>query len=641
MASAEQNLSRADRRLLLRRLLKYLARYRWRLIAGAVLALIVSLANLFSLTAFVPIFNAMGGEGQPSIFDIGGAERTNHQRWSQGEALDRADSLRAQITDWKLSANARFEGKSSRETIITLCLIVLPVYLLKVLCVTAAVYMTGTAGLMAVRDLRLELYGKLTTLGMETFSQERTGILMSRVVNDVELIAKSLSVEFNEALVDLFYIITCITALAYIDWQLLLITLIGVPILTAPVTRFAARIRKAARGQQDRLAELGGHIQEVISGIRVIRAFSMENFERGRFRQINQKLYENTFRGHYYHQVGPALTELTATFVVLGFLAWGAWKISMGSLNKGQFIGFFIILIFVMGPIKQISVLNNLLSTALIAASRVFELLDRSPAVSTPLTAQTFAGVRDRIEFQKVSFQYPGTDRFALQEVSFVAPRGAAIALVGPSGAGKSTMMDLLPRFFDPDSGAILIDGVDLRELDLKQLRTRIGLVSQEVFLFHASIRENIAYGRAAATEEEVRAAARAANADDFIVKLPQGYETLVGERGVMLSGGQRQRIAIARALIQDPPILVLDEATSNLDNESELLVQQAIERLQQGRTTFVVAHRLSTIFRCDEILVLEQGRIVQRGKHEALLAESGPYRRLYEMQFAEQNGKQ
>ncbi|MBX7057023.1 MAG: ABC transporter ATP-binding protein/permease [Leptospirales bacterium] len=638
MAAADQNLSAADRRRIIRRLFHYLARRRLRLLGGAALALIVSLANLFSLTAFVPIFNAMGGETETSLFELGAAERANHQLWLEGRAAANFEIARAHITDIKVRINQYFAGKSARDTIITLCLMVFPVHLLKVLCITAAIYLSGTAGLLAVRDLRLELYGNLTRVGMETFGQERTGILMSRVVNDVELIGKSLSVEFNEAMIDIFYVITHLALLAYIDWQLLLITLIGVPILTAPVSRFAARIRRAARGQQERLAELGGHIQEVISGIRVIRAFSMEEFERSRFRQINEKLYENTFRGHYYHQVGPALTEITATLVVTGFLAWGAWKIELGALNKGQFMAFFITLIFLMGPIKQLSVLTNLLAGAVVAANRVFDMLDAQSGVSEASQPRPFSGVQDCIEFRNVGFRYPGAERAAIQNISFRTPRGAAIALAGASGAGKSTMMDLLPRFYDPGEGQILIDGVDLREYELRSLRTGIGLVSQDVFLFHATIRENIAYGHPDASLEQIQAAAQAANADEFIQRLPQGYDTPIGERGVMLSGGQRQRLAIARALIQDPPILVLDEATSNLDNESERLVQQAIERLEQGRTTFIVAHRLSTIFRCDEILVLDQGRIVQRGRHEQLLAADGPYRRLYEMQFAEQN---
>ncbi|MCB1317220.1 MAG: ABC transporter ATP-binding protein, partial [Leptospiraceae bacterium] len=499
------------------------------------------------------------------------------------------------------------------------------------------IYTIGTAGLRAVRDIRMQLYRKMNRLGLDYFQKERTGMIMSRVINDVEIVGRTLSVEFTEALTNIFYILTHLAFLIYLDWQLLLITLIIVPVLLSPVSNFATRIRRAYTNQQERLADLSGHIQELISGIRVIRAFSMESFEKGRFREINERLYQNTFKGHYYHQVGPALTDLVAAVVIAGFLIWGGFRISTGGVeNMGEFLAFFFVLIFIMRPIKQVSVMLNLLSAASAAAARVFYLNDQADGVVSKPDAIALTGFRDRIEFDRVCYRYEGAERDALTDISFEVRQGQTISLVGASGAGKTTLMDLLPRFDDPTSGAIRIDGVDLRDLQLASLRTSIGVVSQEVFLFNASVYENIAYGRNDVPLDRVIEIARAANADEFIQQLPGGYDAQIGERGVMLSGGQRQRLAIARALLMDPPILIFDEATSNLDNESELQVQQAIDRLLKGRTVFMIAHRLSTVFRSDVILVMDQGAIVERGTHKELLENGRIYRKLYDMQFSE-----
>jgi ATP-binding cassette, subfamily B, bacterial MsbA len=629
MPASEATTTPAPRGRILSRLFKYVLRYRLRVIGGMVLALFVSIANLVSLTAFVPIFNAFGQQGEVRIFNIGGEA-----------ALPNSDRVRASITHCKVRANAAVAGKPARDVILLICSFVLPIYLLKMLAITGTVYLIGTAGFLAVRDMRQELYACMNRIGMDYFHKERTGMIMSRMINDVEVVGKSLSVEFNDAVIDVFYIITHLALLAFISPMMLLLALVIVPIVTAPVGRFAKRVRRAAAGQQARLAELGGHIQEVISGIRVIRAFSMENFERDRFRRINESLKDDTFKGHYYHQVGPALTEITATLIVVGFVAWGAWALTNGGAgvgisNTGEFMAFFITLVFLMRPIKQMSVLANLLSAASAAATRVFEFIDMPPGVVDAPDAQPLSGVKQDIVYKNVSFHYPGAERPALQDVSFRVPAGGTIALVGASGAGKSTLMDLLPRFYDVTAGAIEIGGVDLRQLKLRDLRTSIGVVSQDVFLFNATVGENIAYAKPNVSRESLIEATRAANAHEFISDLPQGYDTPIGERGVMLSGGQRQRIAIARALLQNPPILIFDEATSNLDNESERLVQEAIEKLLSGRTVFMIAHRLSTIYRCNEILVLEQGRIVERGDHQSLLEQNGIYKKLYEMQFS------
>lgn len=630
------DLSAAERRHLIRRLFAYLPRYYFRIGAGIVLSLLVSLTNLVSLTGFVPIFNALGEPGPVTIFTIGGAERQRFDDFVAGKNQKFYQRVYARFTGWKLWANRQLAGRSSNETILLLCAALLPVYLIKIICMIGTLYLIGTAGLMAVRDIRVDLYAQLNNLGIEFFSEQRTGFIMSRIINDVELVGRSLSNEFNDALNNVFYILTHVALLAFISWKMLFITIFIVPVIMTPVSRFASRVRRAARGQQERLADLGAHVQEIISGIRVIRAFSMEAFERRRFADINNALYANTFRGHYYHQVGPALTEFVSTIVVIGFLVWGAHEIAAESLSRGLFFAFFFTLIFIMRPLKQVSIMVNLLGNAAVAAGRIFEVLDREPSIKEDPNPLPFRELRDEIRYEKVGFTYAGAARPALEKIDLIVKRGQTVSLVGSSGAGKSTFVDLLPRFYEPSEGHIYIDGVDIRRLALKDLRTSIGVVTQSIFLFNASVRENIAYGRTDVSNERLIETARTANAHDFIMELPEGYDTPLGERGVMLSGGQRQRIAIARALLRDPPILIFDEATSALDNESEKLVQEAMEKLLVNRTVFIIAHRLSTVVHSNLILVMEDGRIVERGTHQELLDNGKTYRRLYEMQFSE-----
>lgn len=636
--SPDDTLNNLKRRDLLGRIFKYLLRYRLKLAMGIFLSFLASILNLFSIAGFVPVFNMLGQTGELEVFGIEKREIVNYERFERGEDLFLYEKVNAFITKSKMKINSIFLGKDSNEAVLTLCAIILPLYLLKVLCIIGTLYLVGTSGLQAVRDIRQELYSHINDLGIEFFAKQKTGFIMSRIINDVELVGKSLSSEFNDALNNVFYIVTHFAFLMLISWKMLLITLFIVPILMSPVSKFAQKIRRAAQGQQERLADMGGHVQEILSGIRVIRAFSMESFVRQRFGVINNELFKNTFKGHYYHQVGPALTELMSTFVILGFLVWGAHEMSSENLSRGLFFAFFFTLIFVMRPLKQVSVMVNLLSNTAVAANRIFDLLDTESEVKEHASALPFHSFEREIIYRNVSFRYPQSESWALQNIELKIQKGKTISFVGSSGAGKSTLLDLIPRFYDVTSGCIEVDGIDIRNFRLKNFRRSIGIVTQSIFLFNASIRDNISYGRKDISQSKIEEVARAANAHDFIEQMPQGYNTPIGERGVMLSGGQRQRIAIARALLRDPPILIFDEATSALDNESELLVQQAIERLLSGRTVFIIAHRLSTVYRSDEIVVMDRGRIMDRGKHEDLLEKSKIYRNLYEMQFSDKS---
>jgi len=615
------------------RLSAYLWRYKIRLTVGVLLALFVSLANLVSLTLFVPVFNSLGTDTPAEVLTIGGDERVRMLRYEQGEAMPLYDRMGAWITARKVSINDHFAGQSSRQIILTLCLYILPIYLLKLLGVTLTIFFAETAGLLAVRDLRSELYRKLNQMDLQYFSEHQTGSIMSNIVNDSELVGKSISAEFTDSLMNFFYIVTHAALLILISWQWFLVIFVGLPLFLSPINNFARKIRRVATGQQDRLAEMGSHLQEVISGIRVIRAFSMETFERNRFQAINQALYKNTYKGHYYHQVGPAITEFISAIVGLGFLAWGAYEISRG-LDKGLFFAFFFILIFIMRPLKQISVMINLINNSVVAARRIFAFLDTRVETQEKKVPLERMDRPARIEYRNVGFRYRPEGPAVLEDIHFSLGAGQTLAIVGQSGSGKTTLMDLLSRFYEPTAGAVLINGLDVRNYSLKTLRTSIGVVTQSIFLFNASIRENISFGRPEIPEEKIVEAASLAYADEFIRQMPEGYDTLIGERGVMLSGGQRQRLAIARALLHDPPILIFDEATSSLDNESELMVQRAIETLLRGRTVFLIAHRLSTIRSADRIIVMDRGRIVEQGNHAELMAAQGMYKKLYDMQF-------
>jgi len=619
------------------RLKKYLFKYKFRIMLGVFFALIASFSNLFSLTSFVPIFNALGSEQKIQVIEIGPEEKKIYEKYKNNLPLEDYEKLYIFWIDIKQKINAYFEPYNNKQIVYQIILIIIPIYILKMISITASIFFLGTAGFYATRDLRNDLYEKLNRLNLSFFEQERTGYIMSRVVNDVHLISRSISVEFQEAIVDFFYVVTHFILLILISWKMLIIILIGVPILMMPVNKFALKVKKAAKNQQERLSDLLTHLQEIISGVRVIRAFSMEDFEEMRFNLINEKLYKDTFRGHYYHQVGPAITELVVTIIVVFFLSWGAYEITKGEITKGHFFAFFFTLMFIMRPIIQTSVSLNLLGIVGAAAERVFEIFDHPNEFQQPKDVLPFTGLKQSIKYQHVYFNYPTNpkEEYVLKDINIHIQKNQVIALVGESGGGKTTIVDLLLRFYDPQKGEILIDGIDLKKYNIYDVRKKIGIVSQNVFLFNTTIKENITLFDQTKSDEDVINVCKLAYAHDFIEKLPDGYNTLVGERGVMLSGGERQRIAIARALIHNPDIIILDEATSALDNESEKMVEEAIETAIKNKTVIMIAHRLRTVYRADKIYVVEKGRIVEEGTHQELLEKNGVYKKLYDLQFS------
>ncbi|MCG6166699.1 ABC transporter ATP-binding protein [Leptospira sanjuanensis] len=620
-----------------KRLLKYSFKYKYRLISGIVLSFLVSVLNGASLTSLIPIFDSLG-TGEKTNFEISLTKKDKAliQRYEEKHSFTSVESIELQLAHWKVQLNSSLKKMSHDELVLLFCFIVFPVYLLKLIFLAAAVYCINSAGYLAIRDLRAELYAKAQTLPLNHFVQEKTGILMSRIINDVEVLGKLISSDLKDAITDFFYIVTHLLLLLYLSWKMFLAVFIIVPIVMGPVSAFADKIRRATRNQQERLSSLNGHLQEVISGIRVIRAFSMEKAEAKRFWEFNQDLSDKTFKGHFYHQVGPSLTELFSSIVAVIFLSFGAYLMEDGTFSRGMFMAFFLTLIFLMRPFKQMSMLSNSIQSAISAGDRVFELLDQETDIRNPSNPKILKRIEKGISFNNVTFTYPGAKNPAIQEINLEIPKGETIALVGASGAGKSTLVDLVPRLIDPQEGSITVDGIDLREMDLSNLRKRIGIVSQQVFLFNGTIRENICYGNSNVSEDRLHAACEQAFAMDFILSMEEGFDTIVGERGVMLSGGQRQRIAIARALLLDPEILILDEATSALDTESERLVQQALESLYKNRTVIIIAHRLSTVQIANRIFTMENGRIVESGTHAELIQLDGKYKKLYDIQFVE-----
>ncbi|AAN50892.2 ABC transporter ATP-binding protein/permease [Leptospira interrogans] len=604
---------------------------------GIVLSFLVSILNGASLTSLIPIFDSLG-TGEKTNFEISLTKKDKIllQRLEEKESFTSVESIELKLAQWKIQLNSSLKKMSHDELVLLFCFIVFPVYLLKLIFLAAAVYCINSAGYLAIRDLRSELYAKAQTLPINHFVQEKTGILMSRIINDVEVLGKLISSDLKDAITDFFYIVTHLLLLLYLSWKMFLAVFIVVPIVMGPVSAFADKIRRATRNQQERLSLLNGHLQEVISGIRVIRAFSMEKTEAKRFWEFNQDLSDKTFKGHFYHQVGPSLTELFSSIVAVIFLSFGAYLMEDGTFSRGMFMAFFLTLIFLMRPFKQMSMLSNSIQSAISAGDRVFELLDQETDIRNPANPKFLKKMEKGLSFNNVTYMYPGAKNPAIQEINLEIAKGETIALVGASGAGKSTLVDLVPRLIDPQEGKVLIDGIDLRDLDLSNLRKRIGIVSQQVFLFNGSIRENICYGNQNVTEEQLRTACEQAFAMEFILSFEEGLDTIVGERGVMLSGGQRQRIAIARALLLNPEILILDEATSALDTESERLVQEALESLYKNRTVIIIAHRLSTVQIANRIFTMEDGKIVESGTHTELLQLDGKYKKLYDIQFSE-----
>ncbi|OIO67054.1 MAG: lipid A export permease/ATP-binding protein MsbA [Zetaproteobacteria bacterium CG1_02_53_45] len=523
---------------------------------------------------------------------------------------------------------------TNQELIYIIPALIIGLYLIKGAAYFGQAYTMGYIGQRVIFDLRNMLYKQLTDQSLAFFAHRKTGELLARLSYDVTLVQSAVSTAVTALMRDAISIVFLLGVIFVQDWLLALIAMLVFPAIIYPIARFGRKMRHATLDGQAAMGDLTSLLEETVGGIRVVKAFGMEEYERGRFRKFTGDFMSHQLKVFKVNALSFPIMELLAGFGIAGVLLYGGLRVSSGETTAGTLVSFLAAVIMLYEPVKRLSRANNDIQQGLAASERIFEVLDEPVDVEDSRQAAEMKPFTQSIHFENLQLTYPGTDKPVLDAVNFTVHAGEVVALVGRSGAGKTSLVNMVPRFIDASAGHILIDGMDVRDLTQQSLRSQIALVTQEIILFNDTVLNNIAYGLGGVDFAQVEAVSRAANAHEFIEKLPDGYNTVVGERGAILSGGQRQRLSLARALLKDAPILILDEATSALDTESERLVQQAIDRLMQGRTVMVIAHRLSTIRHADRIIVLDQGKLVQSGSHNELLAEGGIYAELYHLQF-------
>lgn len=509
---------------------------------------------------------------------------------------------------------------------------VITIYLLKGLCNYVQIVLMSFIGQRVVADVRNQLYRAIQGQSMSFFTKHPTGILMSRITNDVNSMQGTVSEAVTSLLKDSFTLVCLIFVIFYRDWQLALVAMVIFPLTIYPIATFGRKMRSVATRTQVTMGTLTTLLQETISGARIVKAFGREDYEGSRFSRENENLLRLTLKAVSISAISSPFMEFLGGIGIAAIVFYGGYQVIQGVSTPGTFFSFLTALLMLYEPIKRLTNVNNTIQQGIAGAQRVFSIIDTVPEIQNKTGAVPLPAISKAIEIRNVTFRYE--DVPVLNRINLTVRAGEAVAFVGMSGGGKTTLVNLIPRFYDVSEGQILIDGLDVRDVTIESLRAQIGMVTQQTILFNDTVRNNIVYGDSGKTEADVIRAAKAANAHNFIMNLPQGYDTVIGEQGTKLSGGERQRISIARALLKDAPILILDEATSSLDTEAEIEVQEALENLMRGRTTLVIAHRLSTIRNADRIVVLVNGEIAEEGTHETLLDKRGEYYRLYQMQF-------
>jgi len=515
-------------------------------------------------------------------------------------------------------------------------LAIILLYLLKGACNYGQTIIMSYIGQRIIADLRNNLYWQIQRQSLAFFTKHPTGLLMSRITNDVAYVQGAVSEAVTSLLRDSSTLIFLIFVVFYRDWQLAIIGMLVFPVTIFPIAKFGRKMRTVATSTQVTMGTLTSMLQETIAGTRIVKAFGREDYENERFARNNERLLELTLKSVRVNAVSSPFMEFLGGIGIAAIIFYGGSQVINGKSTPGTFFSFLTALIMLYEPIKRLTNVNNTIQQGIAGAERVFSLIDAVPEIRNKPEATVLPKISRSIELQNVTFRYE--EATILNNVNLTIRAGEVIAFVGMSGGGKTTLVNLIPRFYDVTAGQLLIDGHDVRDVTLESLRGQIAIVTQQTILFNDTVRNNIAYGDLERPEADIWRAARAANAHDFILGLPQGYDTVIGEQGTKLSGGEKQRVSIARALLKDAPILILDEATSSLDTEAEMEVQVALDNLMQGRTTMVIAHRLSTVRNADRIVVIAGGEIVEEGTHDELLNRKGEYYKLYSMQFREEN---
>ncbi len=662
-------------------LFRHILKYRSQFILGLVFASLVAILNGISISFFIPLFDALGTKNTEFLVQFSKKERELLQKLIISHVLDTSNIINFfknldevkkypekflvppepikinkelsyrylhflnkidnTINDFnflekiqiqyiiRFKLNINILGFSSLKIVYLSCVIIFLLYILKLILHLLSIQLIAKSGYKAIRDIRKKLYQKIRELPLNFFYKEKTGYLMSRLVNDIEFLTPIISSNLRDSITNIFYIITHLILLIYLNYKLFLISSFTIPTILFPILFILKKIGKSTNRTQNLLAEFSSIFQEYLSGIKTIRTFFIEDKITKQLIEKNKRFSWRSFKEIFYLRIGPNLIELTSTIYTFLIIGLGVYYIDHTNFTPGEFFAFLLITLFIIRPIIQLSSMLGKIQQASITVEQIKQFLSINSYIKNPVQPKQKKKIENTIKFENVSFIYPETTKKVLDNINFEVKIGQTVAIVGESGSGKSTLMDLLIRFFDPTEGRILFDGIDIREFDIHEHRNRFGIVQQETFLFYGTIKENIAYGTSNFSIKKVEKAARLAYAHDFIMQLPEGYDTIIGERGINLSGGQRQRIAIARALYYNPEILIFDEATSALDTKSEKLFQKALSRLLSNRTTFIIAHRLSTIEKADIIIVLSQGKIVDIGSHESLIKKDGLYSRL------------